>query len=130
MRFIFQPLETGLDVQLYEMARVGMMNEYEVYVHTDDPGRVPHFHIWDYSTRGQKFHTCIRIDKPEYFHHTGKEDLLNSKMKKELIKFLNSKSRNRRFDTNWEYLISMWNDNNSDEEIDENQPIPDYSKLQ
>ena len=129
MNYTFKVDNTGMDVQLYEMARVGMIDEYEVYIHTDDPGKIPHFHIWDYSTRGQNFHTCVRIDKPEYFHHTGKEDVLNSKMRKELVKFLTSKSKNKRFDTNWEYLISMWNDNNSDIQIDEEQEIPNYLML-
>lgn len=30
--------------ELYEMARVGYMGDYEVYVNTDDPGIIPHFH--------------------------------------------------------------------------------------
>ena len=115
---------------LLEMARVGFIdNKYEVYIHTDDPGNIPHFHIWDAETRGQKFHTCIRIDSPQYFHHSGKEDTLNSSMKKELMSFLKSKSRNRRFNTNWEYLVSMWNDNNSNVEVTEDAQIPDYLTL-
>lgn len=115
---------------LLEMARVGFIdNKYEVYIHTDDPGNIPHFHIWDTETRGQKFHTCIRIDSPKYFHHTGKEDVLNSGMRKDLMLFLKSKSKNKRFSTNWEYLVSMWNDNNSKVQIPEDSPIPDYTKL-
>ena len=115
---------------LLEMARVGFIDdEYEVYIHTDDPGNVPHFHIWDAETRGQKFHTCIRIESPEYFHHTGKEDYLNSSMRKELVSFLKSKSKNKRFSSNWEYLVSMWNDNNSKMNVPEDITMPDYTKL-
>lgn len=115
---------------LLEMARVGFIDdEYEVYIHTDDPGNVPHFHIWDAETRGQKFHTCIRIESPEYFHHTGKEDYLNSSMRKELVSFLKSKSKNKRFSSNWEYLVSMWNDNNSKINVPEDITMPDYTKL-
>ena len=111
------------------MARVGIMDEYEIYIHTDDPGNTPHFHIWDYSTKGDKFHTCIRIDTARYFHHNGKEDILSSKDKKDLIIFLNSKPKNKRYNTYWEYLISMWNDNNSFVQVDEDQPMPDYRNL-
>lgn len=115
---------------LLEMARVGFIDdEYEVYIHTDDPGNIPHFHIWGAETRGQKFHTCIRIESPEYFHHTGKEDYLNSSMRKELVKFLSSKSRNKRFSTNWEYLISMWNNNNRLINVPEDVTMSDYTKL-
>lgn len=116
-------------VELYEMARVGIMNEYEIFVNTDDSGRIPHFHIWDYSTKGNKFHTCIKITKPEYFHHTGKEGILNTKMKKELVKFMQAAPKNKNFNTNWELIIAMWNLNNSIEEIDEQQPMPNYLLL-
>lgn len=115
---------------LLEMARVGFIDgDYEVYIHTDDPGNIPHFHIWDTETRGQNFHTCIKIAAPEYFHHTGKEDFLNSKLKKALIIFLQAKSKNKRYNTNWEYLVSMWNDNNSSINIPEDIIMPDYMKL-
>lgn len=117
------------DNVILEMARVGFINEYEVYIHTDDPGNIPHFHIWDVNTKGKKFHTCIRIDEPKYFHHTGKEDVLNSGDRKDLVMFLNQQPKNKRFKTNWEYLLSMWNDNNSSVEIDEDIPMPDYTKL-
>lgn len=115
---------------LMEMARVGFINgKYEIYIHTDDPGNIPHFHIWDKETRGQNFHTCIKIITPEYFHHNGKENILNNKMKKELIEFLQLPSRNKRYSTNWEYLVSMWNDNNSNINIPENISMPNYMKL-
>lgn len=116
---------------LLEMARVGFIDdEYEVYIHTDDPGNVPHFHIWDAETRGQKFHTCIKIESPEYFHHTGKEDYLNSSMRKELIKFLKSKpTKLKRYNTNWEVVVDMWNANNSKANVPDDLPMPDYTKL-
>lgn len=116
---------------LLEMARVGFIDdEYEVYIHTDDPVNIPHFHIWDAETRGQKFHTCIKIESPEYFHHTGKEDYLNSSMRKELIKFLKSKpTKLKRYDTNWEVVVDMWNANNSKANVPDDLPMPDYTKL-
>ena len=42
-------------------------------------GYIPYFHIKDTISNGKKFHTCVKIEKPEYFHHTGKERVLNSK---------------------------------------------------
>lgn len=136
MNGIFSELNSIYDYEklresmLLEMARVGFIDdEYEVYIHTDDPGNIPHFHIWDAETRGQKFHTCIRIESPEYFHHTGKEAYLNSSMRKELVSFLKSKSKNKRFSSNWEYLVSMWNDNNSKINVPEDITMPYYTKL-
>lgn len=115
--------------QLVEMARVGKYDIYDVYVHSDDKGKIPHFHIWDDNTKGQKFHTCIRIDEPEYFHHTGKEDVLTNKEIKNLIKFLQSKPKHGLYDTYWQALVYMWNMNNSDVEIDDSQSMPDYMLL-
>ena len=137
MNNIFSELNSIYDYEklresmLLEMARVGFINdEYEVYIHTDDPGNIPHFHIWDAETRGQKFYTCIRIESPEYFHHTGKEDYLNSSMRKELIKFLKSKpTKLKRYNTNWEVVIDMWNANNSKANVPDDLPMPDYTKL-
>lgn len=115
---------------LLEIARVEFMNgKYEIYIYTDDLSDIPHFHIWDKETKGQNFHTCIKIITPEYFYHTGKENILNNKMKKELIEFLQLPSKNKRYSTNWEYLVSMWNDNNSSINIPEDISMPNYMKL-
>lgn len=105
--------------QLDEMARVGFLDKKEIYIRTNDPGNIPHFHIWDISTMGDEFHTCIKIESPEYFHHEGKEDVLSSKEKKELIRFLSSERKNSRFKmTNWQYLVDLWNDNNPTHIVD------------
>lgn len=115
---------------LNEMSRVGFIQDrFDVYVHTDDPGKLPHFHIWDKETKGKNFHTCIRIDCAEYFHHTGKTDTLNTKMRKELMNFLLSPAKSNRYNTNWELLVDLWNLNNSDVEIDPSTPIPNYLLL-
>lgn len=137
MNSVFSELNSIYDYEklresmLLEMARVGFIDdEYEVYIHTDDPGNIPHFHIWDAETRGQKFHICIKLEVPEYFHHTGKEDYLNSGMKKELVKFLRNKPlRLKRYDTNWEVVVDMWNANNSKASIPDDTPMPDYMRL-
>lgn len=119
------------EILLAEMARVGdLTNKLEVYVRSHEGGNKPHFHIWDKATQGDDFHTCIEILHPKYFHHTGKEDTLNSQMKKELLKFLNAKPKKlRRYDTNWEVLIDMWNNGDSNMEVPEDTSIPDYMEL-
>lgn len=62
-----------------EMTRIGFLPkttpfQYEIYVMTDDPGKIPHFHISirDYKKggiSGNEFHTCIDLTQPKYFHH-------------------------------------------------------------
>lgn len=115
------------------MARVGFTSDkYEVYVNTNDGGKIPHFHYRD-ANDWSKFHTCIRIDCPEYFHHEDKSDVLNSKQRKELQKFMKSKvSLDRykdKFSNNWELICFMWDINNSDIQIDDNTQQPNYINL-
>lgn len=124
-----QMYDDGTMKDYTEMARIGITsNDYEIYINVDDTGIKPHFHYRKVND-WHAFHTCIMIEKPDYFHHGNKQDILNSKQKKELIEFLNSKSKNKRYESNWEYLVSMWNDNNSDVIIDESMEIPDYKQL-
>lgn len=131
------PFRRGMVLEDYllEMATVGNFENYEVFVRTNDAGNKPHFHVWDATSRGtdkQKgFHTCVRIDICDYFLHEGKMDKFNSKGRKELVSFLQSKSKNKRFNnfTNWEVLLSLWNMNNSKVEIDEDIEMPNYLNL-
>lgn len=115
------------------MARVGFTSDrYEVYVNTNDGGKIPHFHYRD-ANDWNKFYTCICIDRPEYFHHDGKSDVLNSKQKRALQKFMESKvSLNRykdKFSNNWELICFMWDINNSDIQIDDIIQQPNYINL-
>ena len=114
---------------LAEMAKVGTIDdEYDVVIWPKDNGDVPHFHIWDSNTRGSIFHTCVKIERAEYFHHTGKEGVLNSKMKKELVRFLKSFSKRWNM-TMWEVILKLWNDNESKHNVEEDLPMPDYMQL-
>jgi hypothetical protein len=124
--------ESAREEQLItEMARVGYLKDYEIIVWTNDGGNIPHFHIIDRETRGEKFHTCIQYKVPEYFHHTGKEDILNNREIKELINFFNKQCDSKKFNvTNWELAVFLWNKNNSTQNLDEeNTPMPDYLHL-
>lgn len=114
------------------MARAGFTKDnYEIYVNTDDGGNIPHFH-YRLKSDWNKFHTCIRLDSPEYFHHDGKEDVLNSSQKKNLQKFLSSQvTLNRykgKFENNFELLCFLWDINNSNVQSDD-WALPDYTTL-
>lgn len=124
-------LELPIDQEeryLMEMANIGSIdNKLVVIIRMNDPGNIPHFHIVDKATLGRDFHTCIKIETPEYFHHEGKEDVLNSKQRKNLNDFL--KNKNELGVTNWKYLVTTWNINNSNKSVDKDIVQPDYTKL-
>ncbi len=115
--------------------RIGFTDDgYEVLIVTEEykVSDVPHFH-YRKKEFGKKmeFHTCIKIDKAEYYHHTGDENILSSEQKENLVKFLKSKCKSTICDWNhWERLINSWNHQNDYKiEVDENLPMPDYKKL-
>ena len=113
---------------LLEMAKVGQLNdELVIYIWSNDGGNIPHFHIVDKATMGNEFHTCVKIMCAEYFHHTGKEDVLNSKQKKTLMKFFTMSDKWG--DNYWDIVLQEWNRNSSKIEVDRNLPTPDYTKL-
>lgn len=117
---------------IYGMSRIGYSGNLEVYVNTDDGGNIPHFHMRD-KDNWDRFHCCIKILSPEYFVHEGKEDKLNSKQRKELCKFLNSKVTRSRYaesmDNNWQFICLLWNVNNSSVEVPDDAEMPDYRLL-
>lgn len=103
---------------LDEMARVGISDGLIVLVWTDDPGYIPHVHVIDASTKGKRLNTCVRLDKSAYFKHGSHTDTLNSAQRKEFDDFMNSKPKNGRFGSNYEYACVLWNDNNSSVELE------------
>ena len=122
-----------------EMARVGFIpigseNTIEVYVHTNDAGKVPHFHVRKYGRNNSfEWETCIKLEKAEYFlHGRYKDKLPNRKTAKALHDMLSSEYGKPGFSgTYWHFAIAMWNANNSSVEIEVNDDSkqPDYSKL-
>lgn len=111
------------DDMLLEMAKIGNMNsQFEVHVWSNDPGYVPHFHVWN---KDKTFHTCVEIKRAKYFHHTGKESVFNAKQRKELYEFLNTYDKESEM-TFWKYLLITWNKNNSKIKVDTKQDIPNY----
>lgn len=129
MRDLKEHLDFELNERfLFEMAQIGDLdNKLIIYVRSNEGGNIPHFHIVDKQTLGSKFHTCVKIENATYFHHTGKEDVLNSKQRKRLVEFLS-----KDFDedaTNWEYLIMTCNANNSSTKLSKRMQMPDYTNL-
>ena len=117
---------------IYGMARVGYSDGLEVYVNTNDAGNIPHFHLRKESEWG-KFHTCIKIESPEYFWHEGKRGTLNSKQRKALVEFMNSpvgiSKYADRFENNWELVCFLWDINNSTISVSDNAVMPNYGLL-
>lgn len=113
---------------LAEMARVCDFKSYTIFVNSKE-GFIPHFHIWDSNSNGQNFHTCIRLDKAEYFHHTGKESILNASLRKDLCETLKEKPKDARFDSYWDILVFQWNISNPGKEIAITLTMPDYTQL-
>lgn len=129
MRDLKEHLDFELNERLlFEMSQIGDLdNKLIIYVRSNEGGNIPHFHIVDKQTLGNKFHTCVKIENATYFHHTGKEGVLNSKQRKLLVEFLR-----KDFDedtTNWKYLIMTWNANNSSTKLSKRMQMPNYTNL-
>ena len=115
--------------ELWEMAKCGETEDGLVLIiWTNDPGWIPHFHILNNSNpKKATFDACLKIETPEYFKHGHHTDILNSKQMKHVIKLLNTIIPTGI--TRWQHLISNWNDNNSEQTVPYDLPIPDYMSL-
>lgn len=123
------------DYDIEGMDRIGFTDDgYEVFIVTDDYklSEIPHFH-YRKKEKGKicEFHTCIRFDCPEYYHHIGNEDVLDDKQKENLIKFLNDQCKIKKSNwTNFEELIMSWNHQNGYSVcVREEIPMPNYMEL-
>ena len=118
--------------EIYGAARVGYSGKYEVYVNTDDAGKLPHCHIRD-KADWSLFHSCIRLDTAEYFLHAGKESTLNASQRKQFQQFMEGpvtlSKYVGKFDNNWELACFLWDINNSDVVIPEDTEMPNYLTL-
>lgn len=126
--------ELNKDFDIEGIDRIGFTDDcYEVFIVTDDYmlSDVPHFHYRrKEKNKKMEFHTCIRLDKAEYYNHTGNEDVLSDTQKENLMKFLQEFSKNKRYQDNWKYMLSSWNHQNRYKiVIDENLAIPNYMEL-
>ena len=115
------------------MARIGFVpvntkKTVEVYVHTDDEGRVPHFHVRKYGRNNQfDWEACVMYTSAEYFAHGHYTDRIPTKGCKQLDAMLRETSKSGR--TYWETAVDAWNLNNSEEDLPYDLEQPDYTKL-
>ena len=123
---------------IVEMARVGYIgkkNDYEVYIHTNDMGHIPHFHLRDAATQGEEFETCIQLKDNKYFLHGRYTSIANNSLRNAIAKFMESESRIVKGKTNYEIAVEAWNLNNSSSNIElsynENNEliIPNYREI-
>lgn len=120
---------------LQEMARVGFIppndaKGIEVYVHTDDKGNTPHFHVRKRSSHNRyKWEACIRYDSPKYFSHGRYNSKIDNKTAEDLDSMLRSQNIKNPGKTYWETCVIEWNQNNSSVELPMDLEQPDYTQL-
>lgn len=126
-----------LDAPILEMARVGFIppgsqKTIEVYVHTDDSGKTPHFHVRKYGKNNSfEWEACILYERAGYFAHGHYNDTLpdkkTTKALDKMLRQIDPKSRDNH--TYWQLCVEEWNRNNSDVELDLDLTQPDYTQL-
>lgn len=104
---------------------------FQVFVYSPE-GNIPHVHVWDDSTKGKHFYSCVKLDAPEYFLHGNKNDMFSSKELMAFIKFMKDTKGNPGNYNNWQMSCYEWNKNNPTKKQIENldaSKMPDYTKL-
>lgn len=97
-------------------------------------GKYPHFHFYkgiapEKGVPQNKISGggCICIETANYFIHGRHTEKMDRKEIKALIDFLKSPHKQLTKYTNWEYLVTLWNDNNPEQkQLPIDLPIPDY----
>lgn len=125
-----------------EIARIGYFGEneeYEVYVKTDDEIPIPHFHIRDSETQGERFETCVCLEASRYCLHGTYKDLLSPEQQILLADYMVELSPYNLYRLplirNYERVVEMWNLNNEERQFvlrydsGDDVIIPDYSKI-
>lgn len=115
-------------MQDIEMARIGRFGSFDVVVYTDDQDIIPHFHVL--SNPHGSFDCSIGNQSAEYSQlHCQSGQMTNTNWT-ELVTFMSmSKKGILRNLTNREYTLMLWNDNNPNFEIDEDQAMPEYIQM-
>ena len=120
----------------YEMAgripgelRVGKNGILIVDMGSNEDRREAHFHIFRNKNdwKAWKNGACLLFKENKYFDHANNRETLTRDEMKTLVECLKSKpKKNFPGETYWQYLIYLWNGNNSDFELDINNPMPNY----
>lgn len=111
------------------ISRIGFIEDYEIYIKTDDEVCIPHFHIRNRSNISD-FNTSVCIEKTEYCFHNNKENELSADTKIKLQEFMQQSVPFANGDLSfWECVCIAWNSNNPDSYIIERCSQPDYTML-
>lgn len=145
-----------MENHLYEMSTVGRFTVKkgnkpkggELKVMTTSDSSLPQVHVHVKEMSGEFRHSCVKLDKPEYFlgHGTAKDKLDNDQIDS-FIEFMKSPSKQKVFTvgdieykirSNWDYTIATWNEENPSQFINVSMDndgyiivpeMPDYNKL-
>ena len=113
------------DPLLIEKAKIGELYTYQIFIYGNE-GPIPHFHFegLDGTING-----AIRLDKPEYFKHTGSgNDKISISVFIEWIKSPHWRMGKHGL-TNYQLMLYYWNDSNPDYKINTDTPMPNYEEL-
>ena len=104
------------------------IGEVTISVFIREGGSKPHFHVY---TKDKKFHSCVRLDKPEYFKRPGKTSVFSKSELKALVKILETTTYVGRGEeiSIWENLARSWNLNSENKIKVEIPEIPDYASM-
>lgn len=102
------------------MAYIGHFCKYTIQIYSDERP-IPHFHFIDFANEKEG---CICLQENKYFNHGTKQNILNSKERKMLIDFLNTKVGNVSIFKN---MCRKWNESNPNHKIVDLNYIPDYT---
>lgn len=92
-----------------------------------DERTIPHFHIFWNEEDEKKWRNgaCLMFTENAYFDHSNNRKTLNRKELAALVSKLKEKHKDSK-NTNWEFLIMLWNANNPNYEISMDTEMPEY----
>lgn len=93
-----------------------------IIIYTNDDEQIPHFHVSDNVYPNEtSFDISLKITSPEYLRHVNHQ---YQELDKNILLKIFENLKNI-----WTHIIMTWNDNNSNQTIPYDTPIPDYMSL-
>lgn len=120
---------------LYEMAgrlpgeiKVDKRHKLIVAVGADENMGEKHFHVFrnDIDRIKWRNSACLLFEENRYFDHSRHSEVLTKDELQALVDHLKKKHIKHNM-TNWEYLITLWNDNNENFKIPEDLEMSEYN---
>lgn len=107
-------IQRTMKEEITNVARIGLLlgGKYSVYVKTDDELQIPHVHIWDNATNGRAFDCSVTLADCQHLPHGCSIDILSTKLLTAFLAFMQQPCRNPHYQSNREYALEMWIDNN------------------